>query len=217
MSSDKLPVVALISGSGSNLQALIDASQDGAPYEIRAVISNRSDAYGLIRAQHAGIETRVIEHAEFSSREVYDDELQSEIDRYQPKLVVLAGFMRILTAGLVEHYAGRMLNIHPSLLPKYRGLHTHQRALEEGDIEAGCTVHFVTVKLDSGPNVVQAAVPFKEGDTPECLAARVLAQEHRIYPQAVSWFAEGRLALSNEIAHIDGGPILDPLQLGQQD
>ena len=198
-------VVVLISGSGSNLQALIDSiAQDGNPARIAAVISNRADAYGLVRAQNAGIQTRVLDHKQFDGREAFDAALVEAIDGFDPQLVVLAGFMRILTPGFVNHYTGRLLNIHPSLLPKYKGLHTHQRALEAGDREHGCSVHFVTEELDGGPLVVQAVVPVESGDTPESLAQRVHSQEHHIYPLAMRWFAEGRLKLGKTGAQLDG-------------
>lgn len=198
-------VVVLISGSGSNLQALIDSiAQDGNPARIAAVISNRADAYGLVRAQNAGIQTLVLDHKQFDGREAFDAALVEAIDGFDPQLVVLAGFMRILTPGFVNHYTGRLLNIHPSLLPKYKGLHTHQRALEAGDREHGCSVHFVTEELDGGPLVVQAVVPVESGDTPESLAQRVHSQEHHIYPLAMRWFAEGRLKLGKTGAQLDG-------------
>lgn len=198
-------VVVLISGSGSNLQALIDSiASEGGPARIAAVISNRADAYGLVRAQNAGIPTRVLDHKQFDGREAFDAALVEAIDGFDPQLVVLAGFMRILTGGFVRHYEGRLLNIHPSLLPKYKGLHTHQRALEAGDAEHGCSVHFVTEELDGGPLVVQAVVPVESGDTPESLAQRVHAEEHRIYPLAMRWFAEGRLRLGATGARLDG-------------
>ena len=198
-------VVVLISGSGSNLQALIDSiASEGSPARIAAVISNRADAYGLVRAQNAGIPTRVLDHKQFDGREAFDAALVEAIDGFDPQLVVLAGFMRILTGGFVRHYEGRLLNIHPSLLPKYKGLHTHQRALEAGDAEHGCSVHFVTEELDGGPLVVQAVVPVESGDTPESLAQRVHAEEHRIYPLAMRWFAEGRLRLGATGARLDG-------------
>lgn len=198
-------VVVLISGSGSNLQALIDSiASEGGPARIAAVISNRADAYGLVRAQNAGIPTRVLDHKQFDGREAFDAALVEAIDGFDPQLVVLAGFMRILTGGFVRHYEGRLLNIHPSLLPKYKGLHTHQRALEAGDAEHGCSVHFVTEELDGGPLVVQAVVPVESGDTPESLAQRVHAEEHRIYPLAMRWFAEGRLRLGANGARLDG-------------
>ncbi|WP_373387538.1 phosphoribosylglycinamide formyltransferase [Pseudomonas alcaligenes] len=198
-------VVVLISGSGSNLQALIDSiANDGNPARIAAVISNRADAYGLVRAQNAGIQTRVLDHKQFDGREAFDAALVEAIDGFDPQLVVLAGFMRILTGDFVRHYEGRLLNIHPSLLPKHKGLHTHQRALEAGDREHGCSVHFVTEELDGGPLVVQAVVPVESGDTPESLAQRVHSQEHNIYPLAMRWFAEGRLKLGKTGAQLDG-------------
>ncbi|MGH8483042.1 MAG: phosphoribosylglycinamide formyltransferase, partial [Pseudomonas sp.] len=174
MPSKSCDVVVLLSGTGSNLQALIDSFRTGeSPVRIRAVISNRADAYGLQRARDAGIDTAVLDHKAFDGREAFDTALVELIDGYQPQLVVLAGFMRILSAGFVRHYQGRLLNIHPSLLPKYKGLHTHQRALEAGDSEHGCSVHFVTEELDGGPLVVQAVIPVELDDTPERLAQRV--------------------------------------------
>jgi phosphoribosylglycinamide formyltransferase-1 len=198
-----LRVAVLISGSGSNLQALIDTQAD-APYRIVAVFSNVADAFGLERARRAGIPAELVSHRDFADRAAYDQALAGRIDRYAPGLVVLAGFMRILSPGFVARYAGRMMNIHPSLLPKYRGLHTHQRALDAGDTEHGASVHFVTDELDGGPLIIQARVPVLPGDDAETLAARVLAREHRIYPLAVRWFAEGRLRLG-----CDGLPRLD--------
>ncbi|MHA6494773.1 phosphoribosylglycinamide formyltransferase [Pseudomonas borbori] len=206
-------VVVLISGSGSNLQALIDSIQadaetsTGHPARIGAVLANRADAYGLSRAQQAGIPTQVLDHKQFDGRDAFDAALIKAIDGYAPDLVVLAGFMRILTPAFVRHYAGRLLNIHPSLLPKYKGLHTHQRALEAGDSEHGCSVHFVTEELDGGPLVVQAVVPVQPQDTPDSLARRVHEQEHRIYPLALRWFAEGRLSLTDQGALLDGEPL----------
>ncbi|MCM2321510.1 MAG: phosphoribosylglycinamide formyltransferase [Pseudomonas sp.] len=197
-------VVVLISGSGSNLQALIDSLGEDNPARICAVISNRADAYGLTRAQNAGIATAVLDHKTFAGREAFDAALIEAIDAHQPDLVVLAGFMRILTPGFVQHYAGRLFNIHPSLLPKYKGMHTHQRALEAGDAEHGCSVHFVTEELDGGPLIVQAVVPVQPGDSAETLASRVQIGEHRIYPLAVRWFAEGRLRLTSRGVELDG-------------
>ena len=198
-------VVVLLSGTGSNLQALIDSTLTGdSPVRIAAVISNRSDAYGLQRARDAGIQTRSLDHKAFEGREAFDQALIELIDAFEPKLVVLAGFMRILSADFVRHYEGRLLNIHPSLLPKYKGMHTHQRALDAGDSEHGCTVHFVTEELDGGPLVVQAVVPVESGDSAQTLAQRVHTQEHRIYPLAVRWFAEGRLILGDQGALLDG-------------
>lgn len=193
MPAARLPIVVLISGGGSNLQSIIDAAASDLPVDIRAVISNRPDAYGLTRAREAGITTAVLESGKFAERESYDAALQELIDSYAPELVVLAGFMRILSDDFVRHYEGRMMNIHPSLLPKYRGLHTHARALEAGDKVAGCTVHYVTPELDAGPILLQARVPVLADDTPETLAARVLEQEHKIYPEAIRLFAQQRL------------------------
>ncbi|AMB85887.1 phosphoribosylglycinamide formyltransferase [Pseudomonas agarici] len=198
-------VVVLLSGSGSNLQALIDDIQiRGNPARIAAVISNRIDAYGLQRAKNAGIDTRSLDHKAFEGREAFDGALIELIDAFNPQLVVLAGFMRILSADFVRHYRGRLLNIHPSLLPKYKGLHTHQRALEAGDSEHGCSVHFVTEELDGGPLVVQAVVTVESDDSAQSLAQRVHTQEHRIYPLAVRWFAEGRLSFSGQGVLLDG-------------
>jgi phosphoribosylglycinamide formyltransferase-1 len=198
-------VVVLLSGTGSNLQALIDSTRTGdSPLRIAAVISNRSDAYGLQRARDAGIDTRSLDHKAFDGREAFDSSLIELIDAFNPKLVVLAGFMRILSADFVRHYEGRLLNIHPSLLPKYKGMHTHQRALDADDSEHGCSVHFVTEELDGGPLVVQAVVPVESGDSAQTLAQRVHTQEHRIYPLAVRWFAEGRLILGDQGALLDG-------------
>ena len=189
-------IVILISGRGSNMEALIAARDAGnLPVNIAAVISNRPDAKGLETAAKAGIVTHYIDHKGFAGREAFDAALAECIDMFSPDLVVLAGFMRILTEGFVRHYEGRLLNIHPSLLPSFPGLHTHQRALEEGVRIHGCTVHFVTAELDHGPVVIQAAIPVLDGDTEETLAARILRQEHKVYPQAVRWFAEDKLSL----------------------
>jgi phosphoribosylglycinamide formyltransferase-1 len=205
----------LISGNGSNLQALIDAQRAGElPIEIRVVVSNRADVPGLTRAREAGIATRVLSHRDFPSRADYDAALAELLRGFEPGLVLLAGFMRILTPGFVAGLRGRMFNIHPSLLPKYPGLHTHQRALDAGDKEHGATVHFVTEELDGGPAVIQARVPVLAGDDAERLAARVLEQEHRIYPLAVRWFATGRLRL-DEAGRVllDDEPLSAPMQL----
>ncbi|MDH1306368.1 phosphoribosylglycinamide formyltransferase [Pseudomonas fulva] len=208
MPSKPCNVVVLLSGSGSNLQALIDSSAiPDSAVRIGAVISNRADAYGLQRAAAAGIETAVLDHTEFEGREAFDAALVACIDGFAPDLVVLAGFMRILSGGFVRHYQGRLLNIHPSLLPRYKGLHTHRRALEAGDAEHGCSVHFVTEELDGGPLVVQAVVPVAPDDTVQSLAQRVHAQEHVIYPVAVHWFANGRLRLGEQGALLDGQPL----------
>lgn len=200
-----LKVVVLISGSGSNLQALIDGVATGdLPIEIAAVISNRPDVFGLTRATNAGIPTAVLDHKGFASREAFDQELMHTIDVYNPGLVVLAGFMRILTAEFTQHYLGRMLNIHPSLLPKFQGLHTHQRAIDAGERHHGVTVHFVTAELDGGPAIVQAVVPVLEGDDANRLAKRVQRQEHVIYPLAVKWFAQGDLKMQDGKAELKG-------------
>ncbi|MFV8835626.1 phosphoribosylglycinamide formyltransferase [Aquisalimonas sp.] len=211
-------LVVLISGSGSNLQALIDAREAGTlPAEIRAVISNRPGAYGLERARAAGIDTEVLDHRDYAERAAYDTALQQRIDARTPDLVVLAGFMRILTDELVNHFRGRMLNIHPSLLPAFRGLHTHRRALEAGHAEHGCSVHFVTPTLDAGPVIAQGVVPIETDDTEPVLARRVQQQEHRIYPLVVRWFAEGRLTLDGETAVLDGKPLHAPIRLRDAD
>ncbi|MDP3538716.1 MAG: phosphoribosylglycinamide formyltransferase [Azonexus sp.] len=191
-------IVILISGRGSNMEALIAARDAGdLPINIAAVISNRPEAEGLETAVRAGITAHFINHKGFAGRESFDAALAECIDQFSPDLVVLAGFMRILTEGFVRHYEGRLVNIHPSLLPSFSGLHTHQRALEEGVRIHGCTVHFVTPTLDHGPVIIQAAVPVLDGDTEATLAARVLQQEHKVYPQAVRWFVDGRLTLEN--------------------
>ncbi len=191
-------IVILISGRGSNMEALIAARDAGnLPVNIAAVISNRPDARGLETAAKAGITAHYVDHKAFAGREAFDAALAECIDQFQPDLVVLAGFMRILSEGFVRHYEGHLMNIHPSLLPSFPGLHTHQRALEEGVRVHGCTVHFVTPTLDHGPVIIQAAVPVLDGDTEDDLAARILIQEHKIYPQAVRWFAEGKLTLTN--------------------
>ncbi|MBF8780783.1 phosphoribosylglycinamide formyltransferase [Pseudomonas fulva] len=208
MPSETCNVVVLLSGNGSNLQALIDGFRDEPGLvRIAAVISNRADAYGLQRAQAAGIRTAVLEHHGFEGREAFDEALAQLIDGFSADLVVLAGFMRILSGDFVRHYQGRLLNIHPSLLPRHKGLHTHRRALEAGDAEHGCSVHFVTEELDGGPLVVQAVIPVEPGDTPESLAQRVHRQEHQIYPLAVRWFAEGRLRLDEQGALLDARPL----------
>lgn len=186
-------IVILISGRGSNMQALLNAAL---PANICAVISNRPDAAGLAYATERGIKTVVIDNQKFADRQSFDQALIAEIDSHKPDLIVLAGFLRIFTTEFVEHYQGRMINIHPSLLPSFPGLHTHERAITEGVKVHGCTVHFVTPTLDHGPIIAQAAVPVLDDDTPEILAQRVLTQEHRIYPLAVRWFIEGHLKLT---------------------
>lgn len=186
-------IVILISGRGSNMQAILAARL---PVTVAAVISNERGAAGLAIAQQHGIATRVVDHRAFAERAAFDTALATEIDAFKPDLVVLGGFMRILTEDFVQRYSGRLLNIHPSLLPAFTGLHTHRRALEAGVKVHGCTVHFVTSQLDHGPIVVQAAVPVLPEDSEDTLAARVLAQEHRIYPQAVRWFCEDRIEIT---------------------
>lgn len=204
-------VVVLISGTGSNLQALMDASRQGAPYSIRAVISNDPDAYGLDRARAAGIEALVIDHREFTDRDNFDRALMAAIDERGADLVALAGFMRILTDQFVHHYRGRLLNIHPSLLPRFRGLHTHRKALESGDSHHGASVHFVTEELDGGPVIVQARVKLNLDEDAKQLAARVLRREHVIYPLALRWFAEGRLGVKEHQVLLDGQPLAGPV------
>lgn len=213
--SAPLPVVILISGRGSNMQAIIDAVNRGAlAVDIRAVISNRPDAAGLQRATDAGITTAVVDHTLYADRLAFDQALQACIDRYQPGLVILAGFMRILSADFVAHYRGRMLNIHPSLLPDFPGLNTHQRVLDAGCTQHGASIHFVTADIDGGPLVLQTRVPVHADDSADSLAARVLEQEHHLYPLAIRWFAEGRLTLDeNGQALLDGAVLTTPRQL----
>ena len=202
-------IVVMISGSGSNLQTLIEQIHlTDVDAEIVGVIANKPDAYGLTRAENAGIANVCVDSSLYANdRVAYDQLLISTIEQYQPDLIVLAGFMRILTADFVERFAGRLLNIHPSLLPLYTGLNTHQRALDNGDTHAGATVHFVTGELDGGPPVLQARVPIKPGDDAHSLAARVLAAEHQIYPVAVNWHMTGRLKLIDGALHKDGVPL----------
>ena len=210
-----LPIVVLISGRGSNLGSIMDACATGRlPVEIRAVVCNRPDAPGLQRPALAGIRTVVIDHTCYPDRAAFDRALRATIDSFRPGLLVLAGFMRILTPEFVAHYRGRILNIHPSLLPAFPGLNTHQRALDAGSKQAGATIHFVTGTVDGGPAVLQARVPVRENDTAATLAERVLEQEHRLYPLAIRWFAEGRLSLDKDgQALMDGQRLERPLQL----
>ena len=210
----KIRLVVLISGRGSNLQAILDRAASGElPVEVAAVISNRPGVQGLERARRAGVPALELDHKDFPDRPAFEAALIELIDGYQPDLVVLAGFMRLLTAGFTDHYRGRLLNIHPSLLPKFRGLHTHERALAAGETEHGASIHFVTAELDGGPVIVRARVPVLPGDDPDTLAARVLEQEHRLYPLAIRWFAEGRLRLEGEQVWFDGEPLTEPLWL----
>ncbi len=200
-----MKLAVLISGSGSNLQAFIDACEAGTlPADIAVVLSNKSEAGGLARAEAADIPTLVIDHREFESREAFDAAMVAALAPFAPDLVILAGFMRILTPAFIAAFRGRLLNIHPSLLPKYPGLHTHQRALDAGDTEAGATVHFVTEELDGGPPILFAQVAIVEGDNAALLADRVQLREHQLYPQAACWFVEGRLALQGDRALLDG-------------
>jgi len=204
--------VVLISGGGTNLQAIIDACElTDYPGSVVGVVSNKSDAYGLTRAKNAEIDTVALSHKDFESRESYDQALIEKIDQFSPDIIVLAGFMRILTPAFVQHYQGKLLNIHPSLLPKYQGLNTHQRAIDAGDTEHGVSVHFVTKELDGGPVILQAKVPVFDGDTCDDLAARVHEQEHRIYPLVVKWLCQSRLSMKadgqNEYATLDGSTL----------
>ncbi|WP_176713324.1 phosphoribosylglycinamide formyltransferase [Aliivibrio fischeri] len=202
-------IVVLVSGNGSNLQAFIDACGNKIPNaRIAAVISNKSDAYGLQRAIDADINVHSLNAKAYDSRELYDDALATLIDLHKPDAIILAGFMRILSEAFVTRYQGKMLNIHPSLLPKYTGLHTHQRAIDAGDKEHGTSVHFVTPELDGGPVILQAKVPIFEHDNAEDVASRVQAQEHVIYPMVANWLVEERLTM------VDGKAILDGTELG---
>ncbi len=211
MATESTRVVVLISGRGSNLQAILDgAVAETLPVELRAVISNRPQAPGLERARRRGVATATVDHKAFSTRPLFEQALRERIDNHRPDLVVLAGFMRILSPAFVNHYQGRLVNIHPSLLPKFRGLHTHERALAAGETVHGASVHFVTPELDSGPVIVQARVPVLPGDDADALANRVLEQEHRIYPLAIRWFAEGRVRLINDGIVFDDQPLTTP-------
>lgn len=201
-------IVVLISGRGSNMEALVRA---GLPGRISAVVSNRPEAAGLRFAGEHGIPTAVVDHERYAARDAFDAALAQAIDRYEPDLVALAGFMRVLGGDFVRRYEDRILNIHPSLLPAFQGLHTHRRALEQGVKVHGCTVHFVTPALDHGPIVIQAAVPVRRGDDEAALAARVLRQEHRIYPQAARWFLEGRLVIDRGIVRVSGDDAIQTL------
>lgn len=208
-----LPVVILISGRGSNMQALLAARDQGLAIDVRAVISSDPEAPGLALARAAGVDTAVVPHRDYPDREQYDQALARCIDDYQPALVVLAGFMRILTPGLVNHYLGRMINIHPSLLPEFPGLNTHRRALEAGVQRHGASVHYVTPEVDGGPVVAQVSVPVLATDTPETLAARVLAQEHRLYVKVLQWIASGVVRWHDGIVLYQGKPLQTPVQI----
>ena len=201
-------IVVLLSGRGSNFQSLLNASLTGdLAGSIDLVISNRPQAGGLAIANNANIDTALIDHQAYATRDAFDADLAGVIDSVTPDLIVLAGFMRILTQSFVSQFAGRLLNIHPSLLPLYPGLNTHQRALDNGDTHAGATVHYVTGELDGGPSVIQAKVPIESGDTKDRLADRILQVEHQIYPQAVNWHLSGRLALRNGVLYKDSVPL----------
>lgn len=205
MSAARAGVVILISGRGSNLQAIIDATRSGQiPADIKAVICNNPQALGLNVTRAANIPTEIVDHRDFAAREQFDQTLIKKIDAYQPRLVLLAGFMRLLSADFIDHYATRLLNIHPSLLPNFPGLNTHQRALQSGAKYHGASVHFVTHEMDRGPIIIQARVPIKSGDSVEILATRVLQQEHRIYPLAIRWYLEDRLSIKNGMVLLDG-------------
>lgn len=211
-----LPVVVLISGNGSNLQTLIDGQQAGElAIDIRAVISNKAEAPGLQRAERAGIPTEVVAHRGYPDREHYDAVLRGRVAAYEPELVVLAGFMRILTPVFVEAFQGRLINIHPSLLPAFRGLDTHRRALEAGVSEHGCSVHYVISELDAGPVILHAPVAVHADDTEASLEDRVRAAEHRAYPQAVQWIAEGRVRFDGAQVLFDDKPVGEPPRLAR--
>jgi phosphoribosylglycinamide formyltransferase 1 len=202
----------LISGSGTNLQAFIDSVANGAPaLDIVRVVSNRADAYGLARATSAGIATAVIAHGDYDNREAFDRRVAGELDALAVELVILAGFMRILSPWFVQHFAGRVLNVHPALLPKYPGLDTHARALAAGDTCHGSTVHFVTEELDGGPRVLAGRIRVRDGDTAASLQSRVQSVEHRIYPEAAGWFADGRLAFRDGSAWLDDQRLVEPV------
>ncbi|PSW09359.1 phosphoribosylglycinamide formyltransferase [Photobacterium sanctipauli] len=202
-------IVVLISGNGSNLQAIIDACESGIieNAKVTAVLSNKADAFGLERAKQAGIDALHLAASDYSDRADFDQAMAKRIDEYQPDLVILAGFMRILSGEFVRHYQGRMINIHPSLLPKYTGLNTHQRAIDAGDSEHGTSVHFVTEELDGGPVILQAKVPIFAEDTAEEVMGRVQEQEHRIYPLVANWCLQQRAHMDGETAFFDGKPL----------
>lgn len=202
MADGKCSIVVLVSGSGSNLQALLDR-QEELGYVVSAVISNRPEANALRRVAGTNVEAVVLDHKTFESRESFDEELAEKISSFRPDLVILAGFMRILSSSFVKRFRGRLLNIHPSLLPKYAGIHTHQRALDAGDSWHGVSVHFVTEELDGGPVIAQSKLRIEEQDTAETLAARVLIKEHQLYPLVTSWFAQGRLKMCDRGAELD--------------
>jgi phosphoribosylglycinamide formyltransferase-1 len=211
LSASRQRIVVLISGRGSNMRALAERSRSGGCFEIAAVISDQPAAGGLDLAREFRLDNEALPAPKGIARALYDQSLAQAINAHRPALVVLAGFMRILSAAFVQEFSGRMLNIHPSLLPKYPGLHTHQRVLEAREREHGATVHFVTEQLDGGPAVIQAKVPVETSDTEASLAARVQVQEHKIYPLAVNWFCEDRLRVQNGIAWLDGKSLSAPV------
>lgn len=211
-------IVVLASGSGTNLQALIDATRDeGFPGRIVAVGCNRPDAFALERARQAGIETFVVDHKAHDSRDAFDTALKANIERHGPDVLVLAGFMRILTPAFVRAFHGITFNIHPSLLPKYTGLNTHQRVLEAGDKIHGVSVHFITEDLDGGPVVAQAEIPVEAGDTVDSLTGKIQQKEHLLYPIVVRWFCEGRLKMVGDRVRFDGTPLESPMRLSATD
>jgi phosphoribosylglycinamide formyltransferase-1 len=211
-------VAVLISGSGTNLQAFIDAVAAGTlDVEIAVVLSNRPDAYGLTRARNAGIPTECLRHGDYADRESFDRAMAETLEGYRVDLVILAGFMRILSSEFVKHFEGRVLNIHPALLPKYPGLNTHQRAIEAGEKWHGSTVHFVTGELDGGPRILQGRVPVRSDDTASRLSARVQAVEHKIYPRAAALFASGRIEYRNGDTWLDGAKLDEPVQWRSED
>jgi len=208
--------VVLISGSGSNLQSLIDTSEQS-KMDIRAVFSDQAEAYGLERARTAHVPAHFVDPGQYAGREEFDRELQGQIDAYEPQLLLLAGFMRILSPQFVNHFAGHILNIHPSLLPRYRGLHTHRRVLEAGDRQHGCSIHFVTDELDGGPLIAQAQIDVLAQDDETTLSARVQQREHKLYPLVVSWFATERLRTHDGVAWLDGEPLSKPVVYAQDE
>ena len=212
MSSNRCKTAILISGSGSNLQSFIDRATSGdIDLDLAVVFSNNPDAYGLVRAKNAGIATACIEHGQFADREDFDRAIANRLDEWHPQILVLAGFMRILSPWIVDHYAGRILNIHPALLPAYPGLDTHQRVLDAGETWHGSTVHFVTEELDGGPRVLQGKLRVDPNETADELCARVQSVEHKIYPEAANWFGQGRLEFRNGQAWLDGRRLVEPV------
>ena len=209
---ERLPIVILISGRGSNMRAIAELAARGElPVEVKAVVSDKADAGGLAIAESLNIPTLILSPRQFASRDTYDAALADLVASRAPRLIVLAGFMRILSRSFVERFAGRIFNIHPSLLPKFTGLHTHRRVLAAGEPTHGVSVHFVTEELDGGPVIIQACLPIQPGDTEDTLSARIQRQEHRIYPQAIEWFAQGRLEFHDGRAWLDGRPLSSPV------